>query len=67
MFKKKVKIVDKKKSIFWLRLLLKIQYMSRDMTKPIKWVCAQRRLRSACASAQSDKSLRCPHQETLGP
>ena len=31
--------------------------MSRDMTKPTKWVCAQRR--SAWASAQSDQSLRC--------
>ena len=30
-------------------------------------MCAQRRLRSACASAQSDQSLRCPHEETLGP
>ena len=29
------------------------------MTKPTKWVCAQRRLRSAWASAQSDQSLRC--------
>ena len=38
--------------------------MSRDMTKPTKWLCAQRRLRSAWASAQSDQSLRCPH---LGP
>ena len=28
------------------------------MTKPTKWVCAQGRLRSACASAQSDQSLR---------
>ena len=35
--------------------------------KPTKWVCAQRRLRSAWASAQSDQSLRCPHEETLGP
>ena len=26
---------------------------------------AQRRLKSACASAQSDQSLRCPHEETL--
>ena len=39
---------------------------SRDMTKPTKWVCAQRRLRSAWASAQSDPSLRCPHEEKLG-
>ena len=30
-------------------------------------VCAQWRLRSALASAQSDKSLRCTHEETLGP
>ena len=29
--------------------------MSRDTTKPTKWLCAQRRLRSAWASAQSDQ------------
>ena len=29
------------------------------MIKPTKWVCAQRRLRSAWPSAQSDQSLRC--------
>ena len=28
-------------------------------------VCAQRSLRSAWASAQSDQSLRCPHEESL--
>ena len=33
--------------------------MSRDMTKPTKRLCAQQRLRSAWASAQSDRSLRC--------
>ena len=33
--------------------------MSHDMTKPTKWVCAQRRLRSAWASAQSDQSSLC--------
>ena len=27
-------------------------------------MCAQRRLKSACASAQSDQSLRYPHEET---
>ena len=43
------------------------RHMSRDMTKPIKWLCAQRRLRSAWASAQSDQSLRCPQEETWGP
>ena len=37
------------------------------MTKPTKWVCAQHRLRLAWASAQSDQSLRCPHEESLGP
>ena len=36
-----------------------VNNMSRDMTKPTKWLCAQRRLRSAWASAQSDQSLRC--------
>ena len=42
-------------------------YLSHDMTKPTKWVCAQRGLRSAWVSAQSDQSLRCPHEETLDP
>ena len=30
-------------------------------------MCDQRRHRSAWASAQSDQSLRCPHEESLGP
>ena len=34
-------------------------HMSRLMTKPTKWMCAQRRLGSAWASAQFDQSLRC--------
>ena len=38
-----------------------ILYTSHDMTKPTKRLCAQRRLRS---SAQSDQSLRCPHEGT---
>ena len=46
----------------WVRV-----YMSRDMTKPTKWLCAQRRLRSAWASAQSNQSLRCSHEVALGP
>ena len=37
------------------------------MTKPTKWLCAQRRLRSAWISAQSDQSLRCPYEVSLGP
>ena len=32
-----------------------------------KRVCAKQRLRSAWASAQSDQSLRCRHEESLGP
>ena len=50
--------------------LLSIQHplhLSHNMTKPTKWVCAQRRLRSAWASPQSDQSLCCPHEESLGP
>ena len=43
------------------------EVMSRDMTKPTKWVCAQRRLRSAWASALSDQSLHCSHEESFGP
>ena len=30
-------------------------------------MCVQRRLRSAWASAKSDQSLCCPHEESLGP
>ena len=41
--------------------------LSRDMTKPTKWLCTQRRLISAWAFTQSDQSLRCPHEESLGP
>ena len=37
------------------------------MTKPTLWLCPQRRLRSAWASAQSDQSLHCPHEESLDP
>ena len=41
--------------------------LSCDMTKPTKWVCTKRRLRSAWASTQSDQSLHCLHEESLGP
>ena len=34
-------------------------HLSRLMTKSTKWLCAQWRLRSAWASAQSDQNLRC--------
>ena len=36
-----------------------LQQLSRLMTKPTKWLCSQRSLRSAWASAQSDQSLHC--------
>ena len=39
-----------------LQQFLKCPHVSRDMTKPTKWLCAKRRLRSAWASAQSDQS-----------
>ena len=39
-------------------LLLVSNNVSHDMTKPTKWLCAQRRLRSAWASTQSDQSFR---------
>ena len=39
--------------------ILTTMEMSHLMTKATKWLCAQRRLRSAWASAQSDQSLRC--------
>ena len=42
------------------------QKMSQLMTKPTKWLCAKQRLRSAWASAQSDQSLPCLQEESLG-
>ena len=42
-------------SLSWTTLFL-WQKMTHDTTKPTKWLCAQRRLRSAWASAQSDQS-----------
>ena len=32
---------------------------------PIKCICIQRRLRSACEYSQADKSLRCPPEDAL--
>ena len=40
---------------------------SRATTIPTKRLRDQRRLRSACAFAKSDQSLRCPHEEDVGP
>ena len=46
-------MTDTAAGMIWTRKL------SRVMIKPTKWMCAQRRLWSAWASAQSDQSLRC--------
>ena len=46
-------------SKFWLWQFYKCLNLSRLMTKPTKWLCAQRRLRSAWVSAQSDQSSPC--------
>ena len=43
----------------WHALAAMRSSLSHDMTKPTKWVCAQRRLRSDWADAQADQSLRC--------
>ena len=48
-------------------LHLIIRQMSHCMPKPQNDLCALWRLRSAWASPQSDLSLCCPHEETLGP
>ena len=51
--------------LFWIYALICISLqwfwldLSRLMTKPTKWLCAQRRLSSALASAQSDQSSLC--------
>ena len=37
-------------------LTLHHYHLSRDMIKPTKWLCAQRRLRSAWSSSKSDQS-----------
>ena len=47
--------------IFWpyRSIVWQLVWKTSLMTKPTMWLCAQRRLRSAWASAQSDQSLRC--------
>ena len=47
--------------------LVSWSYLNHLMTKPATDLCAQQRLRSAWAFAQSDQSLHCPYEETLGP
>ena len=48
-----------------IQLYWSVLYLSRGMTTQTKWLRAQRRLRSAWASAQSDQRLCCPHEEIL--
>ena len=43
--------------LFYYYYFILFWHMSSLVTKPTKWRCAQRRLRSAWASAQSDQSL----------
>ena len=57
-------IIDKQLKMEALRNHLAIQASWQDQQNGM---CAQRRLRSAWVSAQSDQSLRCPHEEALGP
>ena len=42
-------------------------HMNHLITKPTNGMCTQRRLRSAWATAQSDQSLCCLPEESLGP
>ena len=43
------------------------EQMSHIMEKPKKWLCAQRRLRSAWASTQSDQSSLCAQWVAKNP
>ena len=40
---------------------------SRDITKPTKWHVRPAKTQISLGSAQSDQSLNCPHEESLGP
>ena len=57
------------KILFWLDNLKKIKLVCPFPGKKnvLTDMYAQRRLKSACASAQSDQSLRRPYQESLHP
>ena len=58
-------------SCFILKKVISILYrvLLRVLEPPHDKIdmCAQQRLSSAWASAQSNQSIRCPHEETLGP
>ena len=57
---------------FFARILYEQQHdiikkKKKKKKKKKNGLCAQQWLRSAWAFAQSDQSLRCSHEETLGP
>ena len=69
-------IVRRKEYDYLFYILFIWHHSANEMTKIIERstrenipfdMCAQRILKSACASAQSDQSFRCPHKETLYP
>ena len=47
--------------------IIKGKIWQNIMTKPTKWYVCPVKTKSAWASAQSDQSLRYPHEESLGP
>ena len=57
----------KRKLVAWLVIYVYVQIWAAAWQNQENDLCAQRRLRSAFASAQSDQSLRCSHEETSGP
>ena len=67
------KCILKNKNYWLLSLELLAKLLTEEITfepphdKTNKMTCTQRRLRSAWASAQSNQSLRYPHEGTLGP
>ena len=48
---------------FYRQFLLSVHMWAASWQNQQNGMCAQRRLRSAWTSAQSDQSLRCPHEE----
>ena len=50
-----------------MRIYISSKKERKKETNKQNGMCAQGRLRSAWASAQSDQSFRCPHEESLGP
>ena len=54
-------------SVRKLRIITGARKLSRLVTKPTMWLCAQRRLKSGLASSQYNQSLRCSFKESLCP